>query len=51
MSDDPQQAVIDFLAAPESHGGAELIERRKVKPFGFYTLVRFRRLAQERAAA
>ncbi len=22
MSDDPQQAVIDFLAAPESHGGA-----------------------------
>ena len=22
MSDDPQQAVIDFLAAPETHGGA-----------------------------
>ena len=34
-----------------SHGGAELIERRKVKPFGVYTLVRFRRSAQERAAA
>jgi phosphatidylethanolamine/phosphatidyl-N-methylethanolamine N-methyltransferase len=26
-----------------SHGGAELIERRKVPPFGVYTLVRFRR--------
>jgi phosphatidylethanolamine/phosphatidyl-N-methylethanolamine N-methyltransferase len=26
-----------------SHGGAELIERRPVKPFGVYTLVRFRR--------
>ena len=25
------------------HGGAELIERRPVKPFGVYTLVRFRR--------
>ena len=40
-----------LAAWAESHGGAELIERRKVKPFGFYTLVRFRRLAQERAAA
>jgi len=27
-----------------SHGGAELIERRPVKPFGVYTLVRFRRV-------
>lgn len=26
-----------------NHGGAELIERRPVKPFGVYTLVRFRR--------
>ncbi len=35
----------------ERHGGAELIERRKVKPFGVYTLVRFRRaLAQPQAA-
>ena len=40
-----------LAAWAESHGGAELIERRKVKPFGVYTLVRFRRLAQERAAA
>jgi phosphatidylethanolamine/phosphatidyl-N-methylethanolamine N-methyltransferase len=29
----------------ETHGGAELIERRKVRPFGVYTLVRFRRAA------
>ena len=28
---------------PQAHGGAELVERRKVKPFGVYTLVRFRR--------
>ena len=34
-----------------SHGGAELIERRKVKPFGVYTLVRFRRAERQRAAA
>ncbi len=29
----------------EKNGEAELIERRKVKPFGVYTLVRFRRIA------
>jgi len=34
-----------------SHGGAELIERRRIKPFGVYTLVRFRRVAQAQAAA
>jgi ubiquinone/menaquinone biosynthesis C-methylase UbiE len=34
----------------ESHGGAELIERRKVKPFGVYTLVRFRRALVQAAA-
>ncbi|MBX6330025.1 MAG: class I SAM-dependent methyltransferase [Pseudolabrys sp.] len=33
-----------LAAWAERHGGAELIERRKVKPFG-YTLVRFRRVA------
>ena len=32
-----------LAAWAQSHGGAELIERRKVKPFGAYTLVRFRR--------
>ncbi|MGZ8389634.1 MAG: class I SAM-dependent methyltransferase, partial [Rhodoplanes sp.] len=39
-----------LAAWARSHGGAELIERRPVKPFGVYTLVRFRRLADERAA-
>lgn len=33
------------------HGGVELIERRPVKPFGVYTLVRFRRLQNERSSA
>jgi ubiquinone/menaquinone biosynthesis C-methylase UbiE len=32
-----------LAAWAQSHGGAELIERRKVKPFDAYTLVRFRR--------
>lgn len=40
-----------LAAWAESHGGAELIERRKVKPFGVYTLVRFRRGESQRAAA
>ena len=40
-----------LAAWAESHGGAELIERRKVKPFGVYTLVRFRRAGRQAAAA
>src|SRR6202008_323841 len=40
-----------LAAWAESHGGAELIERRKVKPFGVYTLVRFRRAERQQAAA
>ena len=36
----PFARLADWASA---HGGAELIERRKVKPFGVYTLVRFRR--------
>jgi phosphatidylethanolamine/phosphatidyl-N-methylethanolamine N-methyltransferase len=40
-----------LAAWAQSHGGAELIERRKVKPFGVYTLVRFRRSMAETAAA
>ena len=40
-----------LAAWAENHGGAELIERRKLKPFGVYTLVRFRRVEQQRAAA
>jgi ubiquinone/menaquinone biosynthesis C-methylase UbiE len=35
----------------QEHGGAELIERRKLKPFGAYTLVRFRRAGSQREAA
>ena len=34
-----------------THGGAELIERRKLRPFGVYTLVRFRRAEAQCAAA
>jgi phosphatidylethanolamine/phosphatidyl-N-methylethanolamine N-methyltransferase len=40
-----------LAAWAETHGGAELIERRKVKPFGVYTLVRFRRAERQKAAA
>ena len=40
-----------LAAWAEKHGGAELIERRKLKPFGVYTLVRFRRLEDRRVAA
>ena len=37
-----------LAAWAQRHGGAELIERRKVKPFGVYTLVRFRRASAKR---
>ena len=40
-----------LAAWAENHGGAELIERRKVKPFGVYTLVRFRRAERQSKAA
>jgi phosphatidylethanolamine/phosphatidyl-N-methylethanolamine N-methyltransferase len=35
-----------LAAWAKAHGGAELIERRPIKPLGVYTLVRFRRLDQ-----
>ena len=44
----PFQRLADWAAR---HGGAELIERRRLKPFGVYTLVRFRRVERERVAA
>ena len=44
----PFQRLADWAS---SHGGAELIERRKVPPFGVYTLVRFRRAETQVAAA
>ena len=40
-----------LAAWAQAHGGAELIERRKVKPFGVYTLVRFRRAETHGVAA
>ncbi len=40
-----------LAAWAQSHGGAELIERRRVKPFGVYTLVRFRRALTQDVAA
>ncbi len=40
-----------LAAWAQAHGGAELIERRKVKPFGVYTLVRFRRAEAQQTAA
>jgi ubiquinone/menaquinone biosynthesis C-methylase UbiE len=36
----PFQRLADWA---QEHGGAELVERRRLKPFGIYTLVRFRR--------
>ncbi len=44
----PFARLADWAA---NHGGAELIERRKIKPFGVYTLVRFRRIEKQRVAA
>jgi phosphatidylethanolamine/phosphatidyl-N-methylethanolamine N-methyltransferase len=40
-----------LAAWAENHGGTELIERRKIKPFGVYTLVRFRRAETQAEAA
>jgi phosphatidylethanolamine/phosphatidyl-N-methylethanolamine N-methyltransferase len=40
-----------LLAWAQTHGGVELIERRRVKPLGAYTLVRFRRIAAQAQAA
>ncbi len=47
----PEFPFARLAAWAQNHGGAELIERRKVPPFGLYTLVRFRRLAPQAAAA
>jgi phosphatidylethanolamine/phosphatidyl-N-methylethanolamine N-methyltransferase len=44
----PFQRLADWAHA---HGGAELVERRKVKPFGVYTLVRFQRALTQIVAA
>jgi phosphatidylethanolamine/phosphatidyl-N-methylethanolamine N-methyltransferase len=39
------------MAWAQNHGGVELVERRRVKPLGAYTLVRFRRVAAQAQAA
>jgi len=44
----PFQRLADWAM---THGSAELIERRKLRPFGVYTLVRFRRAEAQCAAA
>ena len=40
-----------LMAWAQDHGGVELVERRRVKPLGAYTLVRFRRVAPQAQAA
>jgi len=40
-----------LAAWAQAHGGTELIERRKIRPFGVYTLVRFRRCEARSVAA
>jgi len=40
-----------LAAWAQTHGGTELVERRKLKPFGVYTLVRFQRADIRNAAA
>ena len=47
----PEFPFARLAAWAQTHGGAELIERRKVPPFGVYTLVRFRRCEPQSAAA
>ena len=47
----PEFPFARLEAWAQRHGGAQLIERRKVPPFGVYTLVRFRRSETQSAAA
>ena len=47
----PEFPFARLAAWAQMHGGAGLVERRKVPPFGVYTLVRFRRCEPQNAAA
>jgi ubiquinone/menaquinone biosynthesis C-methylase UbiE len=47
----PEFPFARLAAWAESHGGAELIGRHKIPPFGVYTLVRFRRAEAHSVAA
>ena len=46
----PEFPFARLAAWAQAHGGAELIERRKLPPFGIYTLVCFRRTESQAAA-
>ena len=46
----PEFPFARFEAWVRQHGGVELIGRRKLKPLGIYTLVRFRKLSEPRTA-
>jgi ubiquinone/menaquinone biosynthesis C-methylase UbiE len=45
----PEFPFARLAAWAQAHGGAELVERRRLQPFGVYTLVSFRRTAQHAA--
>jgi phosphatidylethanolamine/phosphatidyl-N-methylethanolamine N-methyltransferase len=47
----PEFPFARLLAWAQAHGGVELVERRRIKPLGAYTLVRFRRVAATAQAA
>ncbi|MBI5114095.1 MAG: class I SAM-dependent methyltransferase [Rhodovulum sp.] len=47
----PEFPFARLAAWAQRHGAVALVERRPIKPLGVYTLVRFRRLADEAARA
>jgi phosphatidylethanolamine/phosphatidyl-N-methylethanolamine N-methyltransferase len=47
----PEFPFMRLQAWAQSHGGVELVERRRLEPFRLYTLVRFRRVADSTALA
>jgi phosphatidylethanolamine/phosphatidyl-N-methylethanolamine N-methyltransferase len=47
----PEFPFARLVAWAQAHGGVELIERRRIKPLGAYTLVRFRRVTERAQAA
>ena len=47
----PEFPFARLVAWAQTHGGVELIERRRIGPLSAYTLVRFRRVTARRQAA
>jgi phosphatidylethanolamine/phosphatidyl-N-methylethanolamine N-methyltransferase len=47
----PEFPFARLLAWAQAHGGVELLERRRIKPLGAYTLVRFQRVGARKQAA